>query len=88
MIMEAIPLNAAAPEASKLEAAQALEAMAVIVGATSEAGTSSGREMVLVPSARIEPSVGIRVLPEEVQTTRNHLISDENKLSQIAEKPS
>nr|TKW09893.1 hypothetical protein SEVIR_6G130800v2 [Setaria viridis] len=74
VIVEVIPLNAAAPEASELEAARALEAMAATVGVTSEACMLSGREMVLVPSARIEPSIGIRVLPKEVQLIDDPLL--------------
>nr|TKW39066.1 hypothetical protein SEVIR_1G155450v2 [Setaria viridis] len=41
---------------------------------TSEAGTSSGREMVLFPSMRIEPNIEIRVLLEEVQLIDDPLL--------------
>lgn len=76
-VMDAIPLSAAALEASLVEAARALEAMAAAVGASSEADTSSGLEMVLMPSARVEPSLGDRVQSEEVQPIDDPLLSSQ-----------
>nr|TKW20547.1 hypothetical protein SEVIR_4G095600v2 [Setaria viridis] len=67
-VLDMIPLNAADPGVSELEASWTLEAVATAAGTSSEAGTSGGRELVSVPSIRSESPMEGLLRPEEIQT--------------------